>query len=320
LLFFAVAVAAASLAPPSEPFVLVAIAIAIWHGAFDGVLARPLLEPRLGSRWAPAFVFAYLALAATVGLLWWSAPRAALPLFLLYSAWHFGTEADFGSFTPASAVAGLSMGTIPIAAACYWHPVQVTAIFATMLGGLSMQSFARAITQSAGLILWIAVPMAIVGSMSGVRSKAALVGLQLLLFWRCPPLLAFGVFFCAWHTPEHLFTSSVDARGRFSPVLMWSQLRSGLIPWLASLTALAAVVALGPKNLTSYASALFILLSALTVPHLMLNELRRRNSSASLTGARSLLPLPGTSLSNRKRTASTQSDRADPQARPALFP
>ncbi len=267
LLVFAFFVAAACFSAMSPVF-FAAILIAVWHGAYDGVLAKPLLEKRLGPAWAASFAAGYLFLAAVMGLLWFISPQLALPAFLLYSAWHFGTESQTGPIRFADAAIGLCAGAIPIAAACHWHPAEVTAIFSSLLRG--NQLFAHDVAAAAGYLLWLAVLVAGAGRIS----LLPLIALELVLFRQCSPLLAFGVFFCIWHTPEHLLSSAQD-RGRFSLPLMWQQLRSGVVPWLISIAALGVFVARG----VPYASALFIMLSALTVPHMALNELRRKLAS-----------------------------------------
>ena len=127
------------------------IAVAIWHGAFDGILARPVLRPRFGSRWSAVFVGGYLVLVATVAGLWWLAPSVTLPLFLIYSAWHFGTEAYEGELSFLPALQAFSVGFVPIAASCYWHPEQVDAIFSLMLR--SSAPFAAKLTEIGGAAL-----------------------------------------------------------------------------------------------------------------------------------------------------------------------
>jgi len=269
LLVFALFVAVACLlamTPVLFAAVFAAISIAVWHGAYDGVLAKPLLEKRLGAAWAASFAAGYILLAAAMVLLWFVSPRLALPAFLLYSAWHFGTESQTGPIKFADAAIGLCTGAIPIAAACYWHMPEATSIFTALLGG--HQPFAHEVAFAAGQLIG---PVVLIAGAGRIR-LLPLIALELILFRQCNPLLAFGVFFCIWHTPEHLLSSAQDCQGRFSLPLMWNQLRSGMVPWLISIAALAVVAARG----VSYASALFIMLSALTVPHMTLNELRRK--------------------------------------------
>ncbi len=280
LLVFALFVAAACLSVMT-PLVLVctlaAISIAVWHGAYDGILAKPFLEKRLGPTWAASFAAGYLLLAAAMVLLWFVSPRLALPAFLLYSAWHFGSESQRGGITFAGAAVGLCLGAIPIAAACHWHMADVSAIFTALLRGSSQQMFAYGVASVAGHLLWPAVLVAAAGVLRGGREigSLTLIALELFLFRQCNPLVAFGVFFCIWHAPEHLLSNAHDGGGRFSLPLMSQQLRSGVVPWLISLAALGCAVACGPRNWLAYASALFIMLSALTVPHMALNEVRR---------------------------------------------
>ena len=111
-----------------------AIAIAVWHGAYDATLARPRFEPWLARWWFPVFASGYLILFGVTLIAWYAAPALTLVAFLLYSSWHFGTEHDVESLTLGSAVSGFAIGALPTAAACYWHPDQVVTIFRAMLG------------------------------------------------------------------------------------------------------------------------------------------------------------------------------------------
>ena len=103
----------------------------------------------------------------------------------------------------------------------------------------------------------------------------SLIAVELLLFWCCDPVPAFAIFFCVWHTPEHLVSTSLDDEDLFRQRIMWQNLRAGIPAWLASLAALAVVLAFRPQTMTGYASGLFVVLSALTSPHMGLNEMRR---------------------------------------------
>jgi beta-carotene 15,15'-dioxygenase len=256
------------------PVALGAIALAVGHGAYDEVLAAQVLPARLGSHWRPTFLFGYLALGGATLLLWWRRPMVALPAFLLYSAVHFGTEAEephsFGQL-----LAAFATGLLPIAAACRWSPALVAETFAVMLRGNT--DFAAQLANAAGLLL---LPSALLALAGGQRfaSRAALVAAQLLLFRACPPIVAFAVFFCLWHTPEHLVETSRSAAGQFELRRAAGNLRRGLLPWLASLVGMGAAVWLGRRRAGAATSAVFIGLSALTVPHMVLGLLYRRLS------------------------------------------
>lgn len=252
------------------PAALAGIALAIWHGAYDTVLAANLWQPRYPGRWLLPFVAGYVALAGCVVIAWHAFPVAALAAFLLYSGTHFGieTEHERGPLQRASAIA---FGCLPIAAACHWQAGSVLPIFANMLRNES-DAASRIILVAGALlapcILLAAVPVWRNRSI-GVR-RTALIVAQLLLFRFCSPVLAFAVFFCLLHTPEHLIETSKGADYSFRAERMWRNLRSGIAPWLISLAAVGAAAWMGQRTIQEYTASLFVSLSALTVPHMAL--------------------------------------------------
>lgn len=259
-----------------------AILVAIWHGAFDGVLAERALKPRLGARWRPSFYAVYLALGALVLLLWWKMPAIALSAFLLYSALHFGTETE-RELSPERLVAGLAAGFVPIAAACHWWPQQVAAIFGIMLG--SQADSAPLLTTLSGRSLW---PVVVVAALAALRLRGperftswGLLMTELVLFRGCSPVVAFALFFCLWHTPEHLLSSSTDTSGHFQPERLAGNLRGGFALWLISVIGVSVVCVLGRHEMQRYVGVVFIALSALTVPHMVLAEVCRREQAGS---------------------------------------
>ncbi len=264
-----------------------AVALAIWHGAYDGVTAHDLLWPRLHRRWWVVFFGMYAVLLAAGALLWWTLPAVALALFLLYASWHFGTERSEGAIPVWAGVGLFAQGALPIAAACHWRAEEVLPIFAGMLREPhSHAPAARHILAVAGNSLWPLVAFALAGVWTdAVRRRSwriaatatLLMGEELLLFYMCPPLMAFAVFFCIWHTPQHLLESSSDRRGTFSPRRLLRNLRGGFLPWVITLAALGGALLLDPSWLDHASSALFVLLSVLTVPHMVLHEVRRRS-------------------------------------------
>lgn len=255
------------------PVALVGISVAIWHGAYDAVLAETLWEPRYPGEWLLPFVSSYVGLAALVVVAWWIVPEAALIAFLLYSGLHFGMEAE-PERSPARLIGAAAFGLLPIAAACHWQAGAVSSIFATMLRG--RVDAAESVTSVAALLL---LPCILLSFITIVRSpldamrRVVTLAAQLLLFRFCPPVLAFAVFFCALHTPEHLVETSRTAAGSFSANRMWQNLRQGIVPWLISLAAVAIALIVGRHTAQAYTGEVFILLSALTVPHMVLGML-----------------------------------------------
>lgn len=264
---------------------LAAIAIAMWHGAYDAVQAEPLLKPRLQARWYGAFFAGYAALVAMVLVGWWAFPFVSLVLFLGYSAWHFGTEPERGKVSAGTRMGAVALGALPIVAACRWHGVAVQAIFAQMLGGAqAAPAHAGELTSAMAHCFWPVLAVACVAAALGqmgwaLASRAetlAVVGITAGLFAWCDPLVAFAVYFCCWHTPEHLIATSLPDGSSATP---WQRiggnLRAGLVPWLLTLVLVGVMFALGRHAAEFYRAEIFIVLSALTVPHMALNELDR---------------------------------------------
>ena len=258
------------------PLALAAIAVSVWHGAFDGVLAESTFQPRYGPSWRPVFYLTYVVLVVVVLILWYTAPVLALALFLLYSGLHFGTEGE-QQLSGGRVLTGLATGFVPIAAACHWWPQEVSSIFAVMLGGHSSQ--ASVIALYGGRALWVAVVLTVAGAFAKEWlpiSTLVCLATEIVLFRFCSPLVAFAVFFCLWHTPEHVVGTSLDEAGNFRAQILKRNLLRGLAPWLFSLTGVALLGWYGRHTVQTYTGALFIGLSALTVPHMILAELYRR--------------------------------------------
>lgn len=300
LAVFALTVALAVLAstlgllsgPVAASLLIAAIAVAVWHGAYDHVQAQPLIKPWLGRFWLLYFVAGYLALAGLTLVGWWLFPFYSLLLFLFYSAWHFGTEAEQGIPSLATAITATALGSVPIVAAAYWHPAFVTHIFSLMLGGgaraeahAAMLASALALAFGCWPLTGLAAVGAIAGLFGGERDQRlgllVLIGLQMVLFMACGSFFAFAVYFCVWHSPEHLVsTSTAPGLGGLGGQ-MRANLRAGVWPWLASLAGLALLFWAGRQDMAAYQAEIFIALSVvLTVPHMALNELRSRSGLA----------------------------------------
>ena len=144
-------------------------------------------------------------------------------------------------------------------------------IFALLLRGHA--AAAATITTVAGHLLLSVGALSLLPLLTdaGQLARRGLVlASQLLLFRMCPPLLAFAVFFCLWHTPEHLLETSRDNAGHLSLQTVAHNLRGGTAPWLLSLAAVALAAWRGQHTLQTYTALIFLALSALTVPHMVL--------------------------------------------------
>ncbi len=259
------------------------------HGGMDLPLGMMVFR-RWSRRWGTlAFLVAYLAVAGAVIALWTISSGTALILFLALAIWHFGSEdceAHGLALTPDRI---LLFGLTPLLAAHWAWPEDVARLFAWM--ALDGVMAAETLTLWGGRFmgaLWLAAAM-VFAVRQGLRPESdpvvrivADLTVTAAVFLLLPPLLAFTVYFVLIHSPRHM-------RG----VHAWLQARPDIAMtrfYALSLVAAGVVTSLGlaiaaiwaihsgmplidPAILTPI---VFIGLSALTVPHMLLNALAAR--------------------------------------------
>ena len=177
------------------------------HGAFDHLLARPVLEPWLGRAWSLLFLAGYVGLAGLVWLGWQTMPAATLAAFLAASVVHFGLGDAADGLAPASvprAIAVLAYGGLPLLLPMALQPAEAAPVLAA-LGGLSVPVMEHALHGTAWLLpAWIAafgwVVIAAWRERRGVAERLVTAGCFVLL----PPLLAFGLYFALGHAVRHM--------------------------------------------------------------------------------------------------------------------
>ena len=257
------------------------------HGALDGRLGRIWLLPKIGRAWVVWFAAAYLLVTGVVLLAWLAFPVASLVGFLLVSAWHFGSGDARPHESPRRlwAVESLVRGGFVLCLPAVFHAAQVAELF----GWLVPSTAGGGAVAAAGLAsaAWALVPAAAVLLVWHVARGQVLAAMELLLlpavFAVLPPLLGFAVYFCVWHAPRHLL-EWLDADD--AAVLA----RAALPATAATLLAMAAAawwLSAGPSATAVPAAAvrvLFVGLSALTVPHMLLDATapRRRRPVVGL--------------------------------------
>lgn len=235
------------------------------HGALDLPMAEAIW-PLRGWRDRAVFFASYLALAGTIGVLWWVAPAAALAAFLAYSAFHF--SGDWQDDGTAWRMAG---GLSAIGAPVVFHTADVAQIFA-VLGPVTSAGIIAQGTALAGIVGASVAVFAVIVPRGGfarlplVELGAIWIGAALL-----PPLLYFAVYFCLLHSLRHL-TGTLA-------VLPDQRAALGGAAAITGVTLCGAAVGLilltvgAPGDVTGpVLQVVFIGLAALTVPHMLLVE------------------------------------------------
>jgi Brp/Blh family beta-carotene 15,15'-monooxygenase len=250
------------------------------HGAVDHLLPAWRLGWRAGRLALFAAGYALLAAAGYAVFRW--APEASLAVFVVVSAWHFGTGetafADLRAGRPvrrwpaAAATVGAVVLLLPLARGLGDPAEDVAAVLqrlAPSWNGMAAAGVAVPALAAAGGLLVLLL----------LRRRRFLEAVELatllLLGLVVPPLAAFGVYFGAWHSVRHL------ARVLAEDSASTRELAAGVIGRPLSRFALAAaaptvVVLLVLGLLWSFAGGWrglvgthLPLLAALTVPHVL---------------------------------------------------
>ncbi|MEM1246083.1 MAG: Brp/Blh family beta-carotene 15,15'-dioxygenase [Acidobacteriota bacterium] len=254
------------------------------HGALDPLVARERAEAAWGRRWIAPFLVLYLLAVGLVLVLWWALPKAALVSFLLLSILHFALGDESRESAPRHAER-LVAGSTPIVFPCAFWSEEVTAAFNLLLP--AQQALAPEAVGLAGAFALVPVGSAALAAAvsrcrdlslpgSGGRRAGAALALLFLrstLFVVAPPLIAFAIYFCLDHSSKHLLQVARQLGSPDASRALPAAIRSGLpLTIVTALFAAASGVAFWSRGLSvdaAIARPLFIGLSALTVPHMI---------------------------------------------------
>lgn len=253
---------------PETAFLALAVVVGLPHGAFDHKVARRAFGQRYGAGWWQPFLVGYLILASAMLLAWWAAPTFALSLFLFLSVLHFGDQ-DASSGAPYRLVRIAAHGGAPIIVSAACHPDAVGQLFATLT-----PAHADAVTIMLGgplLTLWtatVAGTLAVHTARAQADNWTAAIDLILvsLLFVVAPPLIAFSLYFAAIHAPR-AFAAAMPAGG-----VQRGEIALPLVLTMLGLVLGGIIFAAGARTPAgdNVVRTAFLLLSALTVPHMWL--------------------------------------------------
>ena len=237
------------------------------HGALDTLVIKQWLKIRSPMAWALVLI-AYLSVSAVVVLVWWIAPGLSLAIFLVLSMVHFSGDLEIGASTAAKILYGGAIILCPFAL----HSTEVTELFALIADKPAADYIA--VWLYWGIWPWIAA-IALVGLFEFNRNPAGSFELHSItaLLILTPPLVGFTLFFCGMHSARHMRR----VREYTNATSVTQLARYALGPMLATaiLVAIAAVWFERTSLDARLARLVFIGLSALTVPHMIVVEQMR---------------------------------------------
>jgi len=271
--------------------VLVAL-VGVPHGGLDHWTGRRLLASSFGERWWMMFFPGYLAVGALVALAWFVYPIPTVLGFFLLSAWHFGREEQHlcvaSPLHEWRSPLWKHLSAIALGGLVIWVPAvvrtdELLSLLRMIVPSTGGDSGNGHVEQIAGWTKWIAMTMLPLGAVAciertlvrGRRAAAwvslATVGMTII----APILVSFTAYFCFWHSLLGL--SRLRAEEGLTP-------REFVLATLP-LSALAVVVVISVGSVLWHSfgdlsfgaipasvQTLFIGLSAIAVPHLLLHE------------------------------------------------
>lgn len=256
-----------------SPSLLLALAVVagLPHGAADFNEGRRAFRS-FGAYWWRPFLLGYLGLVGCVLAAWWLCPAITLVAFLALSIIHFGTQDQHAD---RSWMSVLALGGAPIVVPAVFHRTDVEHLFAVLAGG-DANAITAAIAGPLAMAWLAAVALTMIEAWKAAERSWSKVGellLTTMLFAFASPLVAFAFYFALIHTPRALIAQQIAAGG--SPSLKRMLLMTALACGLGASIFFARPALTLDANVVRTA---FMLLAALTVPHMTLDylQLRRR--------------------------------------------
>lgn len=288
------------------PLLLSVVLFGLPHGAADMAVPQLLLRRVVGrrqvARWTTGYVLAFMAVLGV----WWLAPSAGFVFFILLTWWHWGTadlyavltfhEATFLNGRFLRLLTALVRGAIPMLVPLIFFPEvyqqaagSISGIFgANAIAELSLIFTGPFRTGVAILFVLMAATLFVLSYRQAQRAQQGRVWLSVtvetmlltLFFALVPSFAAIGLYFCLWHSVQHIVriallddpSVSSIAQGRLH-IAFGRFARQAALPTLIAFLALIplyVLVPFTPDDPLSLVALYLALIAALTFPHAIL--------------------------------------------------
>jgi len=252
------------------------------HGALDlEIISR---QQSAGPAAMVAVLILYLGFAASVAALWSSAPVAALTRFIIVAVVHFAEDwCDLRSAFLAQCMA-IAILTAPT----LLHLSELEQLFIALSGREEGAFVANIMLLLAPVSTAVACVCLFALWHGGRRNNAVVGGLTLSGMIFLPPVIAFALFFCLYHSPKHLSLAVRQVGPSF-------RTRSMVLLVTIAALGIAAVLFVRETQAGAAAPALaasFITLSILTVPHMIVPPIAKALGARAIREGRHLLDQP----------------------------
>lgn len=270
------------------------VILGIPHGAIDHIIAADIYGFKNRLRDHLIFYSSYLLVMLAVGLLWFFAPAAGMIFFLLISVYHFGqSDAVALLYTNSRWITWFTWirgGTI-IGLIIFVYPEVALPIIETAIRREPdwFDVFYRSSYIISGSIVFVyMIFILLVGMYADLKIKRIQFftdsAVLILLFLFTHPLIAFAIYFALWHSAGHVqeMISFFAKKGRVISVPKFYKLA---IPF-TGVSLLGLLLLFYIYRSFSFedemVSLLFILISVLTLPHMLVVDKMFKSSNESV--------------------------------------
>lgn len=263
--------------------VLSVLVIGIPHGAIDHIMAAELYSLNQTLKDHLLFYTSYLLVMIVIGALWIFLPEAGMILFLVISVYHFG-QADMEDFLSMRKAINrlfyLARGMLIIGLIIFSDPLTTYPIMADamQMNTSILSEFMPPANTTLLIILLGYFFVSGLGILMGRIEHAAkfiIDSLLLTLFlWLTGPLIGFAVYFALWHSAGHINEMREFFENRNKSLSITQFYKKAMPFTIVSILGLLLLLIINVQiNLENqFLSLMFILISVLTLPHMLIVE------------------------------------------------
>ena len=259
--------------------------LGVSHGSLDHFRGKNLFQPMLKKNWFIFFYPGYILLSLIVIFCWTLFPVITLLLFLMVASYHFGEEDlrfFFNSkgyfFNLVSLLKGFLIITLSFH---YSHETTVVFFEYLMVPQIEYEKLSefKSLLFSANLIFLI---VGLIYLLKKQINKLVLILLEIIFiimsFIYLPLILAFSMYFCFLHSSKHIIglANELDSQN-ISNGLKLFVIKAIPLTFLTAICAFLSIYFLDQNINKNIIQVIFIGLASLTLPHILLEIMDRKN-------------------------------------------
>ena len=259
--------------------------LGVSHGALDNLRGKKLLQPILKKNWFIFFYPGYILLSLMVIFCWTVFPAITLLLFLVVASYHFGEE-DLRFFFKGRGyffnLVSFLKGSLIITLS-FHYSYETTVIFFEYL--MVPQIEYEKLTEFKSLLFSVNLIFLIISLIYLLRkqiNKLVLILFEiifiLLSFIYLPLILAFSMYFCFLHSSKHIvgLARELDSQNIGNGLKLFI-VKATPLTLLTAVFAFLSLYFLDQNINENIIKVIFIGLASLTLPHILLEILDRKN-------------------------------------------